>query len=435
MNIFRYFIFMGLMAFGNFVFALDYYWGHLSSPNTFNVSSPLEACNRTLDSTGNTSINSVFVLPHNNGEGFRKCSYKVGSNGPYEDVSVRRYGDSCPVDTEYDPVTGTCLSPPPPCEIGALFPAKGSTGPVVTSTAGINYVVSEPVDQCYEQCLYSGGSDSRPSSCYGTPGGDGWCNFVMKGTGENCTDESYTFAISGPSLNPPDTPNVPPSEPDPICPAGWTNSNGTCFKNPPKVCDPSTGEVCPPDGGDGGDGGDGEGGGGGGSGYDPNDPASGSDDDLDDALSGETDTSGEPCKPRADGTGCGGPVVANEECDKVMTCTGDAIQCAILRKQKSMACAYEYEAAKPFIEQQIAKDAYKLTTDEVDGSSLFSAGFNAPGWLPSGCPAPKAININGMSTSLSFGPACDFASALGPLFIALAGLFFAVYVGRAFGGS
>lgn len=64
----------GLMGWGQFVFAENYYWGHFSSPNTFNVSTPFEACQRTLSATGNTSINSITVQPHPSGEAFRKCS-------------------------------------------------------------------------------------------------------------------------------------------------------------------------------------------------------------------------------------------------------------------------------------------------------------------------------------------------------------------------
>ena len=129
-------------------------------------------------------------------------------------------------------------------------------------------------------------------------------------------------------------------------------------------------------------------------------------------------------------------MVKGEQGDKIIECTGDAVQCSMLRQQKKMVCDHVYDTnARKFVEQQIAKKAYELTTNEVSGAGLFSNGLNAPRWLPSACPAPKSISIKGVSTSLSFEPACQFASALGPLFVALAGVFFAVYVGRALGGS
>jgi len=431
-------------------FAVDYYWR--SSPFPEHRATPLEVCSSVPAGYNGYNWSNFYVVRvtditfkcfarRTNLSGTASWEgIEIATNGP------TRYGDNCPVDTIYNSATGACDAPPPPppeCKVGDLFPAKGSVAPVVTSADGRNFVNSRPSGVCYQQCTYEAPSDVRPASCYGTAGGEGWCNYILKGTGVNCSTEHYTFAESGPSLNPPDTPNVPDSDPDdPQCPAGWSVSNGTCFKNPPKPCDPSTGEVCPPGDGDGDDGSGGDNGGGddggdNGGGDDPaGDPSSGAEDDLDDLEEQRPDTEGEPCKPRADGTGCDGPTARGEACEDVLECTGDAIQCAMLRKQKRMVCDAEYtKEAQQFVENQIAKEDYDLTTHEVDGGALFSAGLNAPRWLPAACPAPKSIAVKGVSTSLSFEPACDFAMALGPLFVALAGVFFAVYVGRAFGGS
>lgn len=432
----------------------DFYYWYYDSVTTGKRTSATAACDALIANTSKPlgTPNSQYRWDQNitmTSTTQAKCSYKYNitySDGSYNagavyngsNVNIFRVGTSCAVGTTYNTLTGACDAPPPPvCKVGELFPSKGTTGPVITSN-GRSYVVSEPQTMCKDQCEYKT-LDARPSSCYGTVGADGWCNFVIKSTGVNCPADLYTLSQSGPPLNAPDTPNVPPSTPDdPICPKGWAVSNGTCFKLPPKFCDPTTGEICAPgttdpnatnpDPGTGGN---------------PGTPAegtegrpdssSGADKDLQDLL--DSKVGAEPCKPFADGSGCEGSTVKGEQCDKVIECTGDAVQCSILRQQKKMACAYEYEEARPFIEQQIAKDAYDLPTETVDGSALFTAGLNAPRWLPQGCPAPKAINITGISTSLSFEPACDFARTLGPLFVALASIFFAVYVGRAFGGN
>lgn len=433
---FAFFLFLYVFSFSqSSTAAITYYW---RSGGGLEGADPQYLCSRVqAQNAGSLSPSFKYPSPdYPNNPNKGKCTWTYSSGTVLGD-EFTRHGDSCPSPKVWSTTKGICVDPPPPCKVGELFPAKGSVGSVVTDANGRNWVNSQPVDACYNQCIYSA-PDARPTGCYGTKGGQGWCNYILKGTGVNCPADSYTLSQSGPPLNPPDTPNVPDSPPDPLCPAGWSVSNGTCFKNPPKVCDPSTGEVCPP----GGNGDDGEGNGGNGDddGDSTNDdstddPASDADDDAEQADSEKPDSEGEACKPRADGTGCGGPTVRNEECEKIMECTGDAIQCAILRKQKKMACAYEYKDAKPFIEEQIAKKAYELTTNEVNGAGLFSDGLNAPRWLPSGCPAPKSISIKGVSTSLSFEPACQFARSLAPLFVALAGVFFAVYVGRAFGGS
>jgi hypothetical protein len=421
-------LYLFIFLFSGNVFAATYSWT-LSSTGVSGFSSPFLACSSRTYSNG---LKSVSATQFNINSFDCNSEYGPGSPGIF-DTAIRS-GDSCQSGFIYNASTGVCEAPPPDCKVGELFPAKGDDGTVVTSADGRNYVVgSDPPTACYNQCSYSG-ADTRPSSCYGTPGGVGWCNYVIKSTGENCSADSYTFSESGPQLNSSDTPNVPDSTPnDPLCPKGWGVSNGTCYKLPPEYCDPSTGEVCapgttdpdapPPDP-------DAPPGTPGGS----PDPSDGAADQLEEAEEGAPGD-GEACKPKADGSGCGGPTVRGEQCDKVIECTGDAILCATLRQQKKMACAYEYEQARPFIENQIAKDAYKLTTKEVNGSSLFSDGLNAARWMPQGCPAPKAITVKGVSTALSMQPACDFASALGSLFVALASVFFAVYVGRAFGGN
>lgn len=436
--------------------AVDYYWQWSSNTSTAicktcTYSTPSQACSAATTavvayySSGYVLLDSVVgpVTAVSTTYTFT-CNIRLAypSSPTISRISsypiYRRYGDSCPTGTTLNPTTQVCEEDAPPeCKVGELFPSKGTTGPIFTSSSGIRYVDSSPRTMCQARCEYADPT-ARPSGCYSTTATEGYCNFIIKSTGKNCSSDSYEISVAGSPLNPPDTPSVPDSSPDPVCPTGWSVSNGTCFKNPPKFCDPSTGEVCAPGTTDP-NATDPEPGTGGTPGTPVEgtegrpDSSSGADKDLQDLLDSKVDA--EPCKPFADGTGCEGSTVKGEQCDKVIECTGDAVQCSILRQQKKMACAYEYEEARPFIEQQIAKDAYDLPTETVDGSALFTAGLNAPRWLPQGCPAPKAINITGISTSLSFEPACDFARTLGPLFVALASIFFAVYVGRAFGGN
>lgn len=427
------------IGWGQFVFAVDYVW-RTGNATSAAFDSPTSACSAAY--SGVSIWNFEYISPYGsnlNNPAFR-CYARLKKKPENSDSShfiAMRYGDSCPTDSTYNSQTGECEAPQPECKVGDLFPSKGSVGPVITSDNGSKHVSSNPQTMCQNQCEYADPT-ARPSGCYALPGDQGYCNFIIKGTGNNCSADNYEVAVSGDRLNPPDTPNVPDSSPDPICPPGWSSSGGTCFKNPPKFCDPSTGEICAPgttdpdkpapDAGTGGtEGTPGEGEGG------RPDSSSGADKDLQDLQDSKPDA--EACKPAADGSGCSGSTVKGEQCDKVVECTGDAVQCSILRQQKKMACAYEYEEARPFIEQQIAKEPYQVKSESVSGSELFTAGLNAPRWMPQGCPAPKSISIKGVSTSLSFEPACDFARGLGPLFVALASIFFAVYVGRAFGGN
>ncbi|WP_224972478.1 attachment protein [Pseudomonas aeruginosa] len=184
-----------------------------------------------------------------------QCIVHIGVNSYSTDAVLT--GDSCPSEQELDPADGACKPPPEECKEGELFPAKGPDSPVVTS-GGRNYVGDGGAPSaCYQSCEYGG--NPSPASCYLVKGSTttGFCNYILKGTGQNCGADSYTFAQTGDSLNPPDTPNTDPSDPnDPGCPPGWSWSGTTCVKTPTDPTDP-TDPTTP--GGDGDGGGDGNG--------------------------------------------------------------------------------------------------------------------------------------------------------------------------------
>ncbi len=250
-----------MLLFATVARAEDYYWKIQSLPERF--SSPSAACAAWAKATGRpgeftftgsmkardqTSFWCEFT---NNETGKTAAGY-----GP-----AGRYGDSCPEGTEYDKATGVCKSPPQECKEGELFPAKGPDSPVVTS-GGRNYVGDGGAPTaCYQSCEYGG--NPSPASCYLVKGSTttGFCNYILKGTGQSCGADSYTFSQTGDSLNPPDTPNTDPSDPnDPGCPPGWSWSGTTCVKTPTDPSDP-TDPTTPGGGGDGNGGGDNNGGG------------------------------------------------------------------------------------------------------------------------------------------------------------------------------
>ncbi len=250
-----------MLLFATVARAEDYYWKIQSLPERF--SSPSAACAAWAKATGRpgeftftgsmkardqTSFWCEFT---NNETGKTAAGY-----GP-----AARYGDSCPEGTEYDKATGVCKSPPQECKEGELFPAKGPDSPVVTS-GGRNYVGDGGAPTaCYQSCEYGG--NPSPASCYLVKGSTttGFCNYILKGTGQNCGADSYTFSQTGDSLNPPDTPNTDPSDPnDPGCPPGWSWSGTTCVKTPTDPTDPT--DPTTPGGDGGGDGGGNNNGGG-----------------------------------------------------------------------------------------------------------------------------------------------------------------------------
>lgn len=127
---------------------------------------------------------------------------------------------------------------------------------------------------------------------------------------------------------------------------------------------------------------------------------------------------------------------SGDNCSDNLQCEGDAIDCAILRQQKAMRCSLDWDTHKGAVLSEASKPEYRLQELEVDAGSLFN-GPSASRWLGSSCPADRSIYLETIkrSVSLSWSPVCQYADAMGYMIVFGATLFFAVYVGRAFGGD
>ncbi len=426
-----------------YAYAVTYTWTVQESPYSKGAS-PQAACSAFIATKQNQYY--VYSLTMTSEAG-AQCKYGPNPADFFLYVHISRSGDSCQSGHTYNPANGVCDPDPAlPTEDQCLAGGPGifsKSGQVVNSD-GTNYVLTSGGGSvCYGQCSHT--LNDRAASCYSSGEATGFCNYVGTPSGEVCSDPDAPLGKTGDPLNPVDTPNAPPSDPnDPGCPAGYGWSGTTCSKLPP------------PDGGDtgggdtGGDTGGGDTGGGdtgGGGGGDTGGGDTGGDTGGGDTGGGDTG-GGEIGDGTGGGTGSGGgtgeegedPVssVGGEACTATVTCEGDAIQCAILRQQKAQKCFAEedrdWSKAKPIIESEVAGAAYQLKDATVNVSSGFSTGTR---FLPSGCPAPKSMYIStiGRTITLSWQPLCDFAGAISYIVVAMASLFFVVYVGRSFGGE
>lgn len=234
----------------------------------------------------------------------------------------------------------------------------------------------------------------------------------------------YTYKFNGDacatSSNPAEPDIPPPPEPD-LC---------TINPNDP-ACDdgePGGGDTGGGDTGGGDTGGGDTGGGDTGGGDTGGGDTGGGDTGGGDTGGGDTgggDTGG--------GDGGNGSSVSGEDCSAALTCQGDAIQCAILRAAKAARCAEQFEFGpkeKGEVEELLSGEDYQIPDKDIDMSELFEEGTSAARWLPASCPQPRSIVILGRSYEYSWQPLCDFASALSPIIVALASLFFIIHVGR-----
>jgi len=121
-------------------------------------------------------------------------------------------------------------------------------------------------------------------------------------------------------------------------------------------------------------------------------------------------------------------------------CTGDAVQCAILRQQKELRCHAEkqadFEKHKPAIEAAVQGDKFQLEEgSEIQLPSFINQGTR---FLPATCPSAESFSLRtggGRSFQLSYEPLCRAASDLSGLFVAVATVLAALYVGRSVGGQ
>lgn len=464
----RFFICLTLVFWGQFVFAVDYFWTSGYHVGT-NFPSAQAACQAIKnDFTGADSVTAVFYTPSN-----AKC--RLVTNGSvYDGIEVFRYGDSCPVDSIYNSQTGECESPEPDqCESTSGQTTKHEYK--YTGHDSDGNPTPDPPPVCKDGCRFTNdfGSFSRRRDSSNPDSFIGYFNY--RGTGTPCN--------SDPSA-PPDPPAVPPVNDQPRtnednrCTEWTTNSDGTSTRTcnstkendkpgPVKCTSTNCSAGNPP------------------TQYDKTDKTENTNRDnkpdgsttttttttttntnckgsspCNTTDSTQTNTSGtnpdgtpgdsttecigSACKPSS-GTGEDGEEEPEEElreatigsCDAPASCTGDAIDCAVLQEEKTQRCLAEDQADYPKyaseIESQLSEEKYQLESEDVIVPGLLQGSTR---FLPSSCPAPRQVSLSsGTNISIEFDLFCSFASSIAPIIVALALLFGALYVGRSFGGD
>lgn len=417
--------------------AEDYYWvtsitGNARFPSAVAALAGMEAASQGL---------SRFELLSKYPTYWTYTTYRISDGAFNGHVSITRRGNECPSGTEYNEETGGCVAPEEPnaCEATnqvTIFHQHKSKNSVSDPEN-----IPPPGSVCSGSCEYTFQYIVRDVYVYksGEPPGV-FQALEYKGNGFECSENTHVNPGSSSGQQNPD--ETPSPDPENKCPAGYVWNGTFCSKEPPKPCDPEV-EVggCddtppvnpdPGDGGDDGEGGDDEGdgdGNGDGSGGD----GSGGDGD---GSGGDSDGSG------GDGNGDGkdeeekpDSSVGGEACDSTLSCEGDAVQCAILRKQKEQVCMWQYGSLeKAQVETTLSGPDYELKEETLPVSGLFLEAVNKGRWLPQSCPSPERFTVMGRQFEMSYELICRFATALGPLLVVMASIFFAVYVGRAFKG-
>lgn len=416
--------------------AADYTWS--INGNYFDTS-PGASCEKQFQNfqgpggswvykSGSASVTFVAKNQYNCGGGVYTLDW-AGESKTYEDnrFQVTRDGDAC--------AAGSVENDKGLCEVQSKCTALkdqnfawGFKTAVGYVTNGGKHGVTEHVNK--DGCEATTGSFQCDAASDGSD--YGYCKGVATYTGLNATAGDANVGATTMGTDPNKDSNT-------NCGTGYTWSGSTCVKNPETTPDPGTG------GGTGGGEGTGDGTGTGGS--------TGGGSTGGGSTGGGTGGDGTGGTGTGDGTGTGTTpggdddkdddtpdksTVAGEACTASLACSGDAIQCAILRQAREQKCQTaewnDYSKAKDTINSAVAGKEYQLGESKSDVSTGFDTGTR---FLSASCPAPKSWHSDsfGRTFQISYQPACDYASAISALVLAMASLFFIVYVGRGFGGD
>ena len=424
----------------NPAFAVDYYWTTTTGGTQY--PDPETACRNYVpaesDNYSYRHAYAQFSSPTQYWCYFIRTTKSTGQDGaPSYIISgtprrAVRSGDSCPNGTNYNASTGLCEAPNR-CE--------ATIGQVVTHEHKMKEAVGQPLIEppgsvCANSCQYAFGFTSASNvyvySSGNPPGVFGVYSYT--GNGIECNEDTRKEPGNPGQQTDPD--ETPTPDPDNQCPDGYVWNGTFCSKEPPPPCDPEvevggcddTENPDPDEPGDGDEDGDGDGDG---------------DGEGDGGGDGEGDGDGDgdgKCDPAKDPYKCEKPGVEGEACDAEVKCVGDAVQCAILRQQKELRCHAEeqadFEKHKPAIESAVQGDKFKLEEGaEIQLPSFINQGTR---FLPATCPSAESFSLRtggGRSFQISYEPLCRAASDLSGLFVAVATVLAALYVGRAVGGQ
>ncbi|MNZ77897.1 hypothetical protein D3C78_964530 [compost metagenome] len=128
-------------------------------------------------------------------------------------------------------------------------------------------------------------------------------------------------------------------------------------------------------------------------------------------------------------------VTGAESCDAAIACTGDVMQCEIIKQLKDERCrmieAQDYESNKHLIDEAIAGPDYQMDEETTQIPSFVASGVR---FLPSGaCPSPSSVSVAGQSIEFDYGPFCSFATGIAPIVVGVSLLLAALFVGRGLG--
>lgn len=157
-----------------------------------------------------------------------------------------------------------------------------------------------------------------------------------------------------------------------------------------------------------------------------------------------------PCDPATDPNKCGQSSVSGEACDTSVNCSGDAVQCAILRKQKEQTCADEefreitpekVTQLKAGLDAEFSGDSYQPLVADASNTFDFASTIDTSTRFSKSCPVVPDLSVpwlEGTTASIQFSEVipmlCDYLIWMGYLMVAFAMRAAAEIIAKGMGG-
>lgn len=349
-----------------------------------------------------------FAAVSREDENFAVCAYTSGVENDDTIYFLYIYAETeCDSGSKYDREQRKCVAKIE-CEAGQTVLLSGFSSTLVQTSPNTVYIADgSPASTCrkldgastacsfdkpaYSHSCYSDSPLSWDSSGNLVGSGTGHCNYQYVNSGSECTDTSGALGVA------------------------WGGYSLSAGSNDFTCADGITSAGCPGDSGDGGSGSDGSGTGTGGNGG-----SSGGSDSGSGGSGSGSDGSEEGNGSSGGGSSSNGSSASGTSCNANLSCSGDAVQCAILAQQKKSACSLAdlTKTDDAAAQSLLSGEKFELSEKTVEVTSLFERAR----FLPDSCPADIPLNLSFGTFYFSFSLICEFSSALSALIVIAASI-------------
>lgn len=154
-------------------------------------------------------------------------------------------------------------------------------------------------------------------------------------------------------------------------------------------------------------------------------------DDINDELNEQTDVLNKILNSLGNREGDGKSASSPLDCEQILNCVGDPIQCSILQEQRRSRCALNFGDSDSAILALNSRSEQEILDFKAGTTLDFASALEDAPRYSASCPAPESFLVYGHSLEISYDPLCGFAPNIKPWVLMAAYLTAAFIVFRA----